>query len=235
MPSLTDAALQLQAAGLPILFLDTCSIVDVIRGPIRPDHLRGCVAAAVELLLLASSAPTRCSLVVGSFVPGEWLSYALPTADDLRKHLGRLDEQASAFHDACNSLSITLAFGRPTYAGAGLIDHLHGLSKHLLDASLRLDPHNDTNLRAFARAASNTPPSRKGGEIKDCTIAEEYLEVCRLLHGARFACKLIFCTSNTNDYCDAGGVLHPGLAADFAAVGLNFVTNLPWAVHQLKT
>ena len=49
MPSLTNAAAQLHAAGLPVLFMDTCSVVDVIRGPIRPDKLRGCVEAAVEL------------------------------------------------------------------------------------------------------------------------------------------------------------------------------------------
>jgi hypothetical protein len=235
MPNITDAAAHLHAAGLPILFLDTCSIVDIIRGPMRPDKLSGCVEAAVELLQLATSTPACCSLVVGSFVPGEWLNHAQATADDLRKHLARLDDQASYFHDACTFLGITLPFGRPTYEGVGLMNRLYDLSKQLLDAALRLDAHNDTNMRAFARAATNTPPSRKGGEIKDSTIIEECLEVCRQLHAAGFGRKRIFCTSNTNDYCDTGGGLHAVLATDFAAVGLHFVTNLPWAVHEVKT
>jgi hypothetical protein len=235
MPSITDAAAHLHAAGLPILFLDTCSIVDVIRGPMRPDKLPGCVEAAVELLQLATSATACCSLVVGSFVSGEWLNHAQPTANDLRKHLARLDDQAFYFHDACASLGITLPFARPTYGGVGLMNRLYDLSKQLLDASLRLDAHNDTNMRAFARAATNTPPSRKGAEIKESTIIEECLEVCRQLHSAGFGRKQIFCTSNTNDYCDAGGALYPALAGDFAAVRLNFVTNLPWAVHEVKT
>jgi len=117
----------------------------------------------------------------------------------------------------------------------GLAAALRGLSKGLLDASLRIDPHNDTNMRAFARAATKAPPSRKGGEIKDSTIVEECLEVSRQLHAAGFLRKRVFCTSNTSDYCDASGSLHPALAADFAAVGLSFVTNLPWAVHEMKT
>jgi hypothetical protein len=235
MPSIADAAAHLHAAGLPILFLDTCSIVDIIREPLRPDKLAGCVAAGVELLQLATSTPTRCSLVVGSSVPREWLNHAQATADDLRNHLARLDDLASSFHETCTSLGIALPFGRPTYGGLGLVNRLYDLSKQLLDASLYLDAYNDTNMRAFARAATNTPPSRKGGEIKDSTIVEECLEVCRQLHAGGFGEKRIFCTSNTNDYCGPGGALHPALTGDFAAVGLHFVTNLPWAVHEVKS
>jgi hypothetical protein len=40
MPAITDAAAQLHAAGLPVLILDTCSIVDVIRAPIRPEGIQ---------------------------------------------------------------------------------------------------------------------------------------------------------------------------------------------------
>ena len=50
MPSIADAVAQISAAGLPVLLIDTCSLVDVIREPLRPDELRGCVEAALELL-----------------------------------------------------------------------------------------------------------------------------------------------------------------------------------------
>jgi hypothetical protein len=43
MPSIADAVSQIIAAGLPVLFLDTCSLVDVIREPLRPTELSGCV------------------------------------------------------------------------------------------------------------------------------------------------------------------------------------------------
>jgi hypothetical protein len=117
----------------------------------------------------------------------------------------------------------------------GLVDQLLSLSEQLLNASLHLEGHNDTNMRAFARAANNTPPSRKGGEIKDSAILEECLEVCRQLSAMGCSRKRIFCTSNTNDYCATGGGLHQNLAGDFGAVGLDFVTNLPWALSELKT
>jgi hypothetical protein len=234
MPSAADAAAQVQAAGLPVLFIDTCSLVDVIRAPIRPEKLRGCVEAAAELLQLVTT-PQRATLVVASFISLEWHTHAPATRDELTKHLGRLDEWAISFHDACAFVGIAPAFGRPVYASAGLADALFDLSGRLLQSAVCLDPHNDTNMRAFQRAVTHTPPSQKGGEIKDSTIVEECLEVCRLLHAASFPRKRVFCTSNTDDYCDATKALHPSLDADFRAVGLVFTKELPWALHELKT
>jgi hypothetical protein len=163
MPSIADVVALLQARSLPVLFLDTCNLLDVIRAPSRFDKLAGCVTAGAELFQLASSTPARCILVVGSFVPGEWADHIQPTEDELTKHLRRLDDQAASFHDACAAVGIAPAFGRPVYQGVGVSAALRGLSKGLLDVAIPLDSHNDTNLKAFARAATKTPPSRKGG------------------------------------------------------------------------
>jgi hypothetical protein len=44
MPFIADAVAQIRAADLLVLFIDTCSIVDPIRTPLRPDDLQlhGC-------------------------------------------------------------------------------------------------------------------------------------------------------------------------------------------------
>ena len=49
MPSIADTVAQVVAAGVPVLFLDTCSILDVIRAPLPERKLAGCVQAATEL------------------------------------------------------------------------------------------------------------------------------------------------------------------------------------------
>src|SRR5262249_17851491 len=144
MPSIADAAAKTLSAGLPVLFLDTCSLLDVIRAPQR--LLRGCVESAVELQRLLTP-PVGCTLVVGSFVSGEWHTHAGTTAEELRRHLARMDEQAGYFHDSCGSLGIAVPFSRPVYGGLGLADKLQDLSRQLLDSAIPLDPHNDTMLR----------------------------------------------------------------------------------------
>lgn len=232
MPSLAEVTSILLARSAPVLLVDTCSLVDVIRAPKRAAQLRGCVQAAVELQRMAASAPPECSLVVGSFVIGEWIQHAEATRIELDQHRKLLDEAASDYREACDHLGI--APNAPPFLGApGLPAALHGLSSDLLGNAIRLEARDETNLRAFARAARNQPPSRKGGEIKDSTILEECLDLCRSLRGSGFARPLVYCTSNTRDYCEAGE-LHEQLRSEFDPLGLAFVTSLPWAIRELR-
>lgn len=235
MASMADAVAQLLGAGLPALFADTCSLVDVIRSPLRPTELKGCVEAATELLGLATVDPPRCTLVAASFVPGEWQAHAGPEADNLRSYIAGVDEAAGRLHGFCGLVGIAPPFPSSDYGSLPLADRLHDLSRRLLDCALRLDADHDCIIRAHGRAATYTPPSRKGGEVKDSTIIEECLEVGRRLRAAGFASKLVFCTSNKRDYCEAGSRLHPSLATEFGAAGLGFATSLPWAVNEMKT
>ena len=76
MANLSDAVAQIQAADLPVLVLDTCSLVDPIRAPLRPADLKDCIEASQELLQLVTVAPRRCTLVIASFIHGEWLTHA---------------------------------------------------------------------------------------------------------------------------------------------------------------
>lgn len=234
MPSITDAAAHVAAAGAPVLFLDTCNILDVIRSPERGRKLAGCVEAASELLAMAT-APVRCTLVVGSFVPDEWKANVGTVAGGLNRHLERMDREADDFHGLCTHLGVSLPFGRLGYAASGRPQRLHDLSRDLLAAAVALDTDPAANARAFGRVIGSRRPSGKTGQAKDCAIFEECLEVCRQLQAAGFSRKMVFCSSNAADYCDPGVEPHPDIATDCAAVGLTFTTNLPWAAAELKS
>jgi hypothetical protein len=234
MPSIADAVAQIQAADLPVLFVDTCILVDVIRAPVRPAELAGCGEAASELLHLVTTPPIGCSLVVASFVPGEWLEHAGREADNLRNVLSQIDRGAEELHRFCGLVGIVPPFPITEYRLLTLTERLHDLSGRLLDSALRLEPDRDCIIRSHARASSYTPPACKG-QVKDATIIEECLEVSARLQAAGFARKRVFCTSNTNDYCERAPTrLHPSLAVDFGTAGLAFATNLPWAVNEVK-
>jgi hypothetical protein len=235
MPSIADAGVKIVTTGLPVLFVDTCSLLDVIRAPLRPADLTGCVEAAQELVRLATIDPVQCILGVASFVPGEWLAHADSQADSVRIHITEIDEETRRLHGLCSVLGTNPSFPIVEYAFLSLADRLRDLSRRLLDSALHLDQDPDCVLRAYQRATNYLPPSLKGGEVKDSTIIEECLEVSRWLRAAGFSRKRVFCTSNKSDYCARGSSrLHPLLAADFQAVGLDFATSLPWAVNEIK-
>jgi hypothetical protein len=60
MPSIAEAEAKIQASGLPVLFADTCILLDVIRAPLRPADLPVCVEAAFELLQKDSTIVEEC-------------------------------------------------------------------------------------------------------------------------------------------------------------------------------
>ncbi len=234
MLSLSDAVRRIHAAGLPVLFADTCILLDVIRAPLRPAVLRGCVEAARELHQLVTSSPARCTLVAPSFVPREWLAHSPSEAEKLSAHLAEFDDESERLRDDLGLMGITPAFPRPEYRRLPLVERLHDLSRQLLGSSLQLEADQGCILRAYGRATSHAPPSCKGGEVKDSTIIEECLEACRRLHDAGFSPKRVFCTSNRNDYCEKGSSrLHAVLAADFESVGLEFAASLPQALSLI--
>ena len=190
MPSLADAATAILAANVPVLFLDTCSILDVIRAPSR--GMNGCVEAALELYEMATDSPIRCMLIAGSFVPAEWQDHDQGELADLITHLEKMEEAAGHFHGLCGHLGVTFGFGVPQYVRSGIAERLHDLSRKLRDSALILDQHTDVVQRAYNRVAvTKRRQSRKGGQLKDCTIFEEYLEVCRLLGAGGFVERIL--------------------------------------------
>jgi hypothetical protein len=231
MPSIDAAAGQIRAVGVPILFLDTCIFLDIIRSTER--CLPNCADQALELLKLTSASPPKCLLVVASIVPIEWNANANEVTAQVNRHLVKMEEQSSHFHYACEALGISAGFGRASYTRLRLAEYLRDLSQQLLGSALCLEPNDECMARAVGRVINDLRPSRKNGEVKDCAIIEEFLAVCRRLHGTGFARKRAFCTSNTADYCEVGKGLHPTLATEFASCNLSFTTNLPWAVHEI--
>jgi hypothetical protein len=231
MPSVDEVAGQIATAGVPALFLDTCILLDVIRSTLR--CLSNYAALTLELLKLISASPPACMVVVSSIVPHEWNANAQTVTDEIVRHLKKLEEHSSHFHDACQALGIALPSGRISYSQTGLAERLHDLSRQILDRALALDPDDASRLRAVTRVVYKAPPAQKSSEVKDCALLEEYLAVCRRLQAAGCAGKRVFCTSNTADYCLPTGKPHPTLEAELAACGLIFTANLPWALHEL--
>ena len=234
MPTIEAAADRVVAADLPVLFVDTCVLLDVIRSIKR--RYANCAAQARGLLIAATVAPQQCVLIVSHLVQHEWAVHQQELLDEATRHLNEMADQSGHFHDACGVFGTAPGFERANYAAHKIASHLHDLSRQLLNCGIILDPDNECSGRAMHRVKHNIPPSKKGGEAKDCTILEEYLAVSRRLHSAGFQRKKVFCTSNTSDYCEVGdrGGIHADLALEFATIGLRFTSNLGWGFHDVK-
>lgn len=230
MPAIAAVADHIVAENLPVLFVDTCILLDVIRSIKR--KAKDCAAQAKGLHSAITVSPKQCIIVVSHLVKHEWGVHEQDLLDEASRHLIDLEEHSGHFHDACGVLGIAPGFGRSNYAAQNVAGSLRDLSRQLLDCGIVIDKDNECSGRAINRVMYNIPPSKKGGEAKDCTIIEEYLAVVRCLNDAGFKKKRVLCTSNTNDYCE-GSKLHPGLASEFAPINFRFTSNLGWGLHDV--
>jgi hypothetical protein len=231
MPTIAEAEARIREGNRPVLFLDTCIYLDIIRAPDR--SLKGYVQSGLDLLGLLTEDTPRCTLVAVSMIPREWTDNAEQVRDEENGRLMKLQKPADMFHDTCSTLNITPPFGRPNYSSVGMIERLHEVSKKLLDRSMLLDKDDACRLRGVDRVVFKIPPAEHSKEVKDCVIVEECLELTRQLRANGFTSKCVFCTSNTKDYGEPGGKLHPILDTEFVAIDLLFTSNLPWAVHEV--
>jgi len=174
MPTIAEAEAQIRADNRPVLFLDTCIYLD--HHPGHGSLPQGFVAVGFGFARPAHNGSPRCTLVAASMIPTEWKDNAQKVRDDVNGNLAKIQERSRMFHEAWWHSGISPGFGRPFYAGVGLIERLHDLSKELLDRSDQLGNDSQSTLRGVDRVRHKIPPSKQGGEVKDCVIVEEIME-----------------------------------------------------------
>jgi hypothetical protein len=70
--------------------------------------------------------------------------------------------------------------------------------------------------------------------MKECVVIETYLDAVVELRKAGLKSPLVFVFSNIKDYAgETGTVLRPDLAAEFAALDMEYAPNLSAAKHYL--
>lgn len=225
MITLAQARADLIAAPRPILFLDTCTLLDIVRAPLR--GLVAEVEGAVQLRTLATNGTVQ--LYVQDIVPGEW-------AGNLRAAQSDGEAGVLAF---TSTWQIASDLGQPAPAlpvlsPGNLIDELVALSQGLLAAAARLDRDHDGMSWAIGRAAAKKKPSSAKGTVKDGHILGHALRLSTLL-GAGYPRSRVLVSSNRSDFAAPNRTLfHEDIAPEAAAAGLHYAVSLEAAIAILR-
>ncbi len=226
MITLAQAAADLIAAPRPILFLDTCTLLDIVRAPLR--DLTAAVREGVELRALVAAGTVR--LFVHDIVPGEWADN-LPAA--------RRDGEAGV-RAFTATWQIAADLGQPApplpvLRPGTLIDELDRLSHDLLTAAIDLDRDHAGMSWAIDRAAGKQKPSSAKGTVKDCHILGHALRLSTLLAAAAYPNSRVLVSSNRTDFAAPNAtVFHPDIVPHAAAVGLRYAVSLEAAIADLR-
>ena len=227
MTKIHDLVVTLTTQPTPVLCLDTCDLLDSVRG-IRLRNLSS-LRSLIRLRDKPALSADCCQVVVTYLVKHEW-DQNLPTVRtdataDLRNQQS-IDDARSLFGSA------PLPFGNVEQAA--LIDGFVAVVQQIIDRAVILERDAGCIDRALERVMGRKRPSHKN-EIKDSIHLGHYLELARRLRSAAFAEPCLFVSGNKADFWAKSGRprSHPELDSDLKAAGLTFFARLEDAVRHL--
>ncbi|WP_347252814.1 PIN domain-containing protein [Dokdonella sp.] len=217
-------------AGLPVLCLDTCSILDILRDPTRDTAQPSDLAVALDLLDRIENQKTLVALACDQ-VRQEFQEHVVNIQEESKKALDKFRERIERVN------TIAAQFGANGALATSHWDNHPQLARSAADRLINVAEHvpqsADIPSRAHRRSVLAQPPSKKGkGSPGDCAIIETYFETVGRLRSSGLSSKVVFLSSNTADYC-ANGKLHTALQAEFAPLLMEYAPNFGAARHLL--
>lgn len=223
---------RLVARNAPVLCVDTCTLLDVVRDITRETTRAVDVEAGMRLLRAVES-DTGPIVLLADQVRIELNEHRDDVAQESEKALARFRAQVERIDE------VAAVFGAVRATETSHLDDHVPRARAVFDrwvaSAIVIPPNDGVTARAFARVNGPRTPARRGKEsMKDCVIVEVYLEVIGLLRATGLNTPTVFASSNTKEYQVAGSSqLAPDIAADFQAVGMEYAPNLGAAKHLL--
>jgi len=232
MPALVSSATM-----SPVVFIDTCTFLDVLRQPFRakdPQTAKSTIDSAKRFLAAASAVAPLVHLVTAEIVVKEW-SDNLPTvATELTRHIDNVESSLERL-SSCGPLLIDPAHIFAAIKGARTnADTLQPLAEQLIAASHVISSNPAIREAAYNREVQGLGPAKKGKQcIKDCTVAETLIQMTEELRTNGFGGAVLLVTSNTQDFTDGGLRPHVDLQGDFTKLRIGLATTWPHAAHSV--
>lgn len=229
MTRIADIVTAVTTTPAPVLFLDTCVLLDVVRSPIRNKASE--VEFARQFLACAQKSPKTVHLLVASPIPIEWTTNRVSGVNDCTTAL-----------QACNAVSsICIQLGLPPVpvlpAAVLTMPHrLEQLASDLLAACATIEDDPVALGRAVDRIFNSRHPVKRPHSqgAKDAVILEHAVETTVALRGAGFTGICLFVSSNTKDFADPNATsLHAQPAPSFNPVRLRHAVSLSDAASTL--
>lgn len=217
----SDAVIEINARGGPVVFVDTCSILDLTRGPrenFHPNHAQ----AAMELIQLAWI--KKVTIALPEQVLLEFRDNYEEVKQNATDSLKKLNIQMS------NLYGNLRAYGHPVSQFSGIPETWFAaacdeISEQFKAAAVSFDMTADAKRKAVDRTLSGRAPSgSKKQSFKDCLIIESCFETLAVARGLGFTASAHFLSSNTKEYSPDNKGLHTDLVSEFASLRLDYAS-----------
>lgn len=218
---------------IPVLCLDTCIVLDILRDPTRKD-VRVHEHEASLALLSAARSGTALEILVAGQVSREFLDNVEQVQQDARQSIGALIQDISKLN------TLVALYGTLCPIDLG---HWNGHDKRSrktadrwFQISTTVRESSDTVSNAFLRLNQARSPARKGKQsMKDCVILETYLEHMKSLRAKGRTATAVFVSSNIKDYAaDDRTTIRDDIKDEFQSLGLEYAPSMSAAKGLLR-
>ena len=228
----------------PVLFVDTCALLDIIRCPMRSpgvDSLRGAgersgrnAGAAGRIVTASETSPRGVWVVIPPPVEPEYQRNLPGVVEELDKHWRALDRNYERTPHVGRALGVEVPGPAMFEAGTAFLrGRLVGIADRMARGSVRLAVDDALRLRALTRAELAIAPGHRGVvSVADCTVVEHMLALADLL-GEEIPRPFVFITSNADDFYSEGNRPKHPLDEEFERVGIDLVRDWEWAASRL--
>lgn len=182
----------------PVVFWDTCSLIDIIRLPLPSRknslELMTRIIEIKDVILqkkVYSLSSERCIK--------ELSDNALTEIGNYEKELTKLGRDVNTYIDFINTSGFTLTSISPISLNSYKLElYFCDLTQAILNNTIFIKAHNCFQESADIRTVNKMTPAKTKGEYKDCYIWETNLQT-RKLHNDK-SLLWTFISSNTTDY-----------------------------------
>lgn len=211
------------ALSVPVLCIDTCSLLDIMRDPTRDGARAHDRQAAIDLVQRLEKKDLIC--LIAEQVEIEFADHDADIQSEAATAIRKLRERV----DQANRIHTTLL-----EAVSVNLTHLDGMvasARKIISrwtSSARRVPSSTTIFtNAMDRVNRNISPARRGKDsVKDCVVLETYLTAVDALRGAGLPATAVFLSSNTKEYLTDSKVLKPDLVTDFTRTNMAYAPNM---------
>lgn len=219
----------------PILLLDTCLLLDLIRAPVRDNVGVHDINAATELYDRAKSTPPKAVIVVNDQVKQEFTDNVAEVTSDVSKRLKKMSDDIKSTTHIMSCFAGTPKIPSPLrFDDLGFPQTGKDFAENFLNVSFEEKINSEDTENGFNRVRHATPPASRGKEsTKDCVIIENFIRITGNLRKSGFDHRIVFATSNTRDYQQGQPQIDNRLATDFTALNLVYAPGWGAARHEM--
>jgi hypothetical protein len=232
--SSADLAAAVVKEQLPLIFLDTAAILDILRVPYRRNVQFDIIESAAVIIGDSFADPRRLWAVTTANVFQEFQEHREAEQRELESRISDLNLTMARLSRVAGLVFPERRISHVDWLGLSLHDRVCGIMDRLIASLIVFRGTAECIGKARDRVWAGLPPATKSKqEYKDCEIFEEFLEVVSTLRSRGFDKTAVFVTPNKRDYGDPPRG-HDQIASDLEAARAIYAANISWALASVR-